>query len=116
MQVDFSTFKPDQLAKAGELLKASYDLGLNLSCDGVLDVNQSSGDIFLYLEDYKFVLYIGPSRPAERSSIIVYVEVQESEGLAIEAVEYLTELGNFDAVQTWADEQITKLQKQAKNQ
>jgi hypothetical protein len=45
--------------KIGLLITKASDLGMDISGYGVADENQSSGDVYLWLEDYMFTLYIG---------------------------------------------------------
>ena len=45
--------------KVGLLITKASELGMDLSCYGVADENTSSGNVYLWLEDYPFTLYIG---------------------------------------------------------
>ena len=45
--------------KVALLVTKASDLGMDLSCYGVADENTSSGNVYLWLEDYPFTLYIG---------------------------------------------------------
>lgn len=45
--------------KIGLLITKASDLGMNLSGYGFADENQNSGNVYLWLEDYQFTLYIG---------------------------------------------------------
>jgi len=45
--------------KVGLLITKASELGMDLSCYGVADENSSSGNVYLWLEDYPFTLYIG---------------------------------------------------------
>jgi hypothetical protein len=44
--------------KVALLVTKASDLGMDLSCYGVADENQTSGNVYLWLEDYPFTLYI----------------------------------------------------------
>jgi hypothetical protein len=45
--------------KIGLLIVAASDLGMDISGYGFADENQNSGNVYLWLEDYSFTLYIG---------------------------------------------------------
>ena len=45
--------------KIGLLITEASMLGMDLSCYGVADENTTSGNVYLWLEDYPFTLYIG---------------------------------------------------------
>ena len=45
--------------KIGLLITKASELGMDLSCYGVADENTTSGNVYLWLEDYPFTLYIG---------------------------------------------------------
>jgi hypothetical protein len=45
--------------KIGLLITKAGDLGMDLSGYGFADENQNSGNVYLWLEDYQFTLYIG---------------------------------------------------------
>ena len=48
------------MRKIGRLLAHASDIGLGYErYDGAADKNQSSGNVYLWLEDYPFTLYIG---------------------------------------------------------
>jgi hypothetical protein len=49
----------NELRKAGLLLVKASSLGMDVSGYGMLDVNLNSGNVYLWLEDYDFCLYIG---------------------------------------------------------
>ena len=46
------------MRKGALLMTKADDLGMNLDCYGELGENQSSGHVYLWLEDYNFTLYI----------------------------------------------------------
>ena len=45
--------------KIGLLITKASELDMDLACYGVADENTSSGNVYLWLEDYPFTLYIG---------------------------------------------------------
>jgi len=45
--------------KIGLLITKASDLGMDLSGYGFADENTNSGNVYLWLEDYNFTLYIG---------------------------------------------------------
>ena len=45
--------------KIGLLILKASDLGMDLSGYGFADENTNSGNVYLWLEDYDFTLYIG---------------------------------------------------------
>lgn len=45
--------------KIGLLITKASDLGMDISGYGMADENTSSGNVYLWLEDYSFTLYIG---------------------------------------------------------
>lgn len=45
--------------KIGLLITAASNLGMDVSGYGFADENQNSGNVYLWLEDYPFTLYIG---------------------------------------------------------
>ena len=47
------------LRKVALLITKASDLGMNISGYGEAGENQTSGNVYLWLEDYPFTLYIG---------------------------------------------------------
>jgi hypothetical protein len=45
--------------KIGLLITAASNLGMDISGYGFADENQNSGNVYLWLDDYPFTLYIG---------------------------------------------------------
>lgn len=45
--------------KVAMLITKASDLGMDVSGYGFADENQNSGNVYLWLEDYSFTLYIG---------------------------------------------------------
>ena len=45
--------------KIALLITKASDLGMDISGSGVASENQTSGNVYLWLEDYSFTLYIG---------------------------------------------------------
>jgi hypothetical protein len=50
-----------ELEKVGALLVKGGQLGMKLSGYGEIAVNPHSGNVYMWLEDYDFCLYDGPS-------------------------------------------------------
>jgi hypothetical protein len=61
MKLDFSRIKGTDLNKALQLIKTAQDLKMELECYGEVATNSRTGNVYLWLEDYPFVLFIGPS-------------------------------------------------------
>lgn len=53
-----SKLTSNELHKAGLLLVKAAELGMDVSGYGQLDVNKGSGNVYLWIEDYNFCLYI----------------------------------------------------------
>jgi hypothetical protein len=49
----------NEIRKAALLITEASRLGMDLGGYGEIDVNQYSGNVYLWLEDYPFALYIG---------------------------------------------------------
>lgn len=47
--------------KIGLLITKASDLGMDVGGYGMADENKNSGYVYIWLEDYSFTLYIGPS-------------------------------------------------------
>lgn len=47
-----------EMQKAGYLITVAGNLGMDVSGYGFLDVNQNSGNVYLWAEDYQFCLYM----------------------------------------------------------
>jgi len=56
-----SNLAANQLRKVALLITAAAWLGMDVSGYGQADENKSSGYVYLWLEDYPFTLFIGPS-------------------------------------------------------
>lgn len=48
----------NELIKAGKLLVKAGELGMDVSGYGALDVNTTSGYVYLWTEDYNFTLFV----------------------------------------------------------
>ena len=59
MEIKNENMCNNEVRKAGLLLVAASELGMNVSGYGELAVNYNSGNVYLWLEDYSFSLYIG---------------------------------------------------------
>jgi hypothetical protein len=82
--------------KIGLLITKASELGMDLSCYGVADENTSSGNVYLWLEDYPFTLYIGLG-----SDSIYALWTNSNDGEEIEVEIGFMSL--FD-LQAWADD------------
>jgi hypothetical protein len=49
----------NEARKIGMLITKAAELGMDVSGYGCADVNLNSGNVYLWLEDYGFTLYIG---------------------------------------------------------
>lgn len=49
----------NELRKIGMLIVKASELGMDVSGYGCADVNKWSGNVYLWLEDYQFTLFIG---------------------------------------------------------
>lgn len=49
-----------EMEKAADLIKMASKVGYDVSCYGQLAVNQTSGNVYLWLEDEPICLFIGP--------------------------------------------------------
>lgn len=61
------TMTANELTKAGKLLTKAGALGMDTSGYGSLDVNKTSGYVYLWLEDYNFTIFIAPSGSAVKA-------------------------------------------------
>lgn len=61
MEINTAKMCSNEIRKAAMLLTKASELGLDLSGSGVVDVNETSGNVYLWLEDSLYSLYIGPS-------------------------------------------------------
>ena len=55
-----SGYKPtnNEISKAGRLLTKAVHMGMDVTGYGMLDYNQNSGNVYLWLEDYNFCLFV----------------------------------------------------------
>lgn len=55
-----SGYKPtnNEISKAGRLLTKAVSYGMDVTGYGALDFNKNSGNVYLWLEDYQFTLFI----------------------------------------------------------
>jgi hypothetical protein len=59
MEINNKNLCSNELRKIALLMTKASDLGMDLSGYGFADMNQNSGNVYLWLEDYPFTLYIG---------------------------------------------------------
>lgn len=55
-----SELSNNELTKVAKLILKASQLGMDISGYGFADVNNNSGNVYLWLEDYPFCLYIAP--------------------------------------------------------
>ena len=48
----------NELRKAGLLLIKASELGMDLDCFGEIDMNENTGNVYLWCENHQFSLYI----------------------------------------------------------
>ena len=58
MIADFSKFGNWEIEKAVYLLQTALDLNIELTGEGLIGVNATTGNVFLFLEEYSFTLYL----------------------------------------------------------
>ena len=58
MEITNKNLCSNELRKIALLMTKASDLGMDISGYGVADVNQYSGNTYLWLEDYPFTLFI----------------------------------------------------------
>ena len=54
-----SNLSTNPMRKIGLLITKASELGMDLSGYGFADENQNSGNVYLWLQDYPFTLFIG---------------------------------------------------------
>jgi hypothetical protein len=59
MEINTKNMCTNEIRKAGLLITKAAELRMNLDGYGIIDVNQGSGFVYLWLEDYQFSLYVG---------------------------------------------------------
>ena len=59
MNITTENMCSNEVRKAGLLLTKAAELGMDASGYGELGVNLNTGNVYLWLEDYAFALYIG---------------------------------------------------------
>lgn len=59
MEINNKNLCSNELRKIALLMTKASDLGMDLSGYGQADVNPHSGNVYMWLEDYPFTLYIG---------------------------------------------------------
>jgi len=61
MQITSDTMCANEIRKAALLITKAAEIGMDISGYGHSAANPYSGNTYLWLEDYPFTLYIGPS-------------------------------------------------------
>lgn len=59
MNINTENMVSNEIRKIGLLINEASRLDMDLSGYGEVGVNQSSGNVYLWLEDYPFALFIG---------------------------------------------------------
>jgi hypothetical protein len=62
MNIDTENMVNNELRKAALLMLKACEMNMDLTSYGEVGVNESSGYVYLWLEDYAFTLYIPPSQ------------------------------------------------------
>lgn len=86
--------------KIGLLITKAADLGMDVSGYGFADENTNSGNVYLWLEDYSFTLYIGLG-----SDEIYALWTNPENG---EEIETETEGKTLAELEDWASDLATK--------
>ena len=60
MEINTKRLCSNEVRKVALLITKASDLGMDISGYGFADVNPHSGNVYLWLEDYPFALYIAP--------------------------------------------------------
>lgn len=58
MEINTKDMVSNEIRKVALLITKAADLGMDLTSYGEADVNESSGNVYLWVEDYPFTLYI----------------------------------------------------------
>ena len=58
MDINFENMCNNEIRKTGLLITKASDLRMDLTSYGEIGVNESSGNVYLWVEDYPFTLYI----------------------------------------------------------
>lgn len=88
--------------KIGLLITKASELGMDIGGYGFADENTSSGNVYLWLEDYSFTLYIG------LGSDTIYASWSNPENGEEEETE--TEGKSLEDLWTWANDLFDKSQ------
>ena len=92
-----------ELQKAGYLLTEAGKMGMDVSGYGMLDLNMNSGNVYLWLEDYDFTLYMPISCELQESNIwVLWTNPEDGE----ETEKTLDEFGNNKLynIEKWTEE------------
>lgn len=60
MEINTKRLSANEVRKVALLITKASDLGMDICGNGFADVNPHSGNVYLWLEDYPFALYIAP--------------------------------------------------------
>ena len=99
MTVDFSKFGDWNAKKAAYLLTVAHELGMKTGGYGELGLNQNSGNVYLWLEDYDFCIYMPISCKLEKAGVWV-MWTNPNSGEEIEKT--LDEFDGLQSIEDWA--------------
>ena len=91
-----SNLSSNPMRKIGLLITKASELGMDVSGYGYADENQTSGYVYLWLEDYSFTLFIDLG-----SDDIQALWTNSDDG---EETEITVDGMNLDDIQEWADD------------
>ena len=80
MTVTYENFVSWEQEKAVYLQKIAIELGMDLDGSGEIAVNRSSGNTYLWLEDYSFVLYLSIACELKKHDVwVMYQDINTGE-------------------------------------
>jgi hypothetical protein len=89
-----------ELDKANFIIQQARALGMDMNGYGEVSVNQNSGYVYLWPEDYPFTLYMPISCEVNRESVFVlWTNPEDGE----EIDEYLTAFKDMPAIYEWVE-------------
>lgn len=97
MQITSDTMCANEIRKAALLITKAADIGMDVSGYGEAAVNPYSGNVYLWLEDYPFTLYIGLGGGDTIHACWSHPETGEDETICAHDL-------TLHALETWAEE------------
>lgn len=113
MEINNKNLSQFQWQKIGFLISEASKLGIDCSGYGFADINNNSGNTYLWLEDYNFSLYIPPFCRDKTSNELTKHDIEVCYSCPIDGEEEfnnLEELPTLKAIEKW----VTKLEKQSR--